>query len=305
MDARVWLGPDRPPQLVAEVERAGGSLVPIEEANAIIWTSRDHESAIDQLRGVLHPQIRWVQLDSAGVERWIEAGLLDRERVWTAAQGAYASMCAEHAVALVLAAAKRLPQLARRTSWSELRGERLEGKTIGIVGAGAIGREMIARLAPFGVRVLALTRSGRPVEGADRSLGPNGLDEVLGESEYIVLAAPLTAETQRLIGTRELALIGPSGWLVNVSRGGLVDTAALVAALEEGRLAGACLDVTDPEPLPPGHPLWALPNVFVTPHVANSPEELYRSLANRVAENVRRFAAGRELLGVIDPKLGY
>lgn len=304
MDVLVWVGPDRPPPLLAAIERAGGSLAPIDEANAIVWTRSDR-GAIRRLRGVLHPGIRWVQLDGAGIERWLEAGLVDRDRLWTAAKGAYGTMCAEHAVALVLAAAKRLPELARRTTWSKLEGDRLEGKTVGVVGAGGIGREVIARLAPFGVRVLASTRTGRPVEGAARALGPGDLDEILDASDYVVLAAPLTAETRRLIGARELSLIGPDGWLVNVSRGALVDTAALVAALAERRLGGACLDVTDPEPLPPGHPLWSLPNALVTPHVANTREEADAALAARVAENVRRFVAGRELLGVVDPELGY
>ena len=307
MDARIWLGPDRPAQVVAAVERGGGSLVPLSDANAIVWLSRDHVRFDDlhPIRRALKPEIRWIQLDSAGVERWFEAGLVDRDRVWTGAQGAYGAICAEHVVALVLAAAKRLPQLARQTSWSELGGERLGSKTVGIVGAGGIGRETIVRLAAFGVQTVALTRSGRLVEGADRSVGPDGLHELLGQSDYVVLAAPLTGETTRLIGAPELELIGRHGWLINVSRGALVDTDALVAALDSGAIAGACLDVTDPEPLPSGHPLWTLPNVLVTPHVANTWEMLVESFAERVAENVRRFSAGRELLGVIDPELGY
>ena len=307
MDARVWLGPDRPVELVEAVMGGGGSLVDVEDANAIVFASRDHggEEAVTAMRRALHPGVRWVQVDSAGVEAWIEAGLVDRDRAWTGAQGSYAAMCAEHVVALVLAACKRLAQHARATAWSDLCGERLEGKTVGIVGAGGIGRETIARLAPFGVTTLALTRSGRDVPGAARSLGPGGLDELLAASDYVVLAAPLTADTERLIGARELERIGPSGWLVNVSRGALVDTDALVEALRAGRLGGACLDVTDPEPLPDGHPLWTRPGVLITPHVANTWAVLYASLAERVRENVERFAAGRELAGLIGPERGY
>jgi phosphoglycerate dehydrogenase-like enzyme len=120
-----------------------------------------------------------------------------------------------------------------------------------------------------------------------------------------VLAAPLTDQTRGLIGERELDLIGPDGWLVNVARGPIVQTDALVAALREERLGGACLDVTDPEPLPDGHPLWDFENVLVTPHVANPPDLEIDLLAARVAENVRRFAAGQSLTGQIDPGLGY
>ncbi len=214
---------------------------------------------------------------------------------------------AEHAVLLVLAAARHLPQAARATEWRhrDLGGERLAGRTVGIVGAGAIGRETIARLRPFGVRILAQTRSGREVAGADRSLGAAELEDLLRESDFVVLAAPLTPETRGLVGERELELLGPDGWLVNVGRGPLVDTDALVRALEAGRLGGACLDVTDPEPLPPDHPLWRFPNVLVTPHVANpigTTDELY---ARVIEENVRRFREGRDLLGEIDPRRGY
>ena len=246
-----------------------------------------------------------MQLDSAGVERWLQAGLIDGTRAWTGAQVVFAADVAEHVVAFLLAAARRLPQAARKQEWAELGGDRFAGRTVGIVGAGGIGGETITRLGPFGVRILALTRSGRDVTGADRSLGPDGLDELLAESDYVVLAVPLTESTRGLIGRRELELIGPDGWLVNVGRGALVDTDALVAALAEGRIAGACLDVTDPEPLPAGHPLWTFENVLVTPHVANPPGTIYEPLAERVAENVRRFREGRELVGVIDPERGY
>jgi phosphoglycerate dehydrogenase-like enzyme len=254
---------------------------------------------------VLHPSIEWVQLESAGVDRWLEDGLVDRERRWTAVHAVYAPDVAEHAVAFLLAAARRLPQAARRSEWRSLDAEPLAGRTVGLVGAGAIGRETIARLRPFGVRVLALTRSGRAVEGAERSFGSEGLDELLRASDHVVLALPLTPQTRRLIGERELELIGPSGWLVNVGRGPLVDTDALVRALAGRRIGGACLDVTDPEPLPAGHPLWRFDNVLVTPHVANPPGTIYEPLARLVEENVRRFAAGRELLGEIDPERGY
>jgi phosphoglycerate dehydrogenase-like enzyme len=246
-----------------------------------------------------------VQLDAAGVDRWLDERLVDRDRRWTAVHAVYAPDVAEHAVAFVLAAARRFPQAARRTEWRELDAEPLAGRTVGLVGAGAIGRETIARLRPFGVRLLAVTRSGRAVEGVDRSLGADGLAELLAASDHVVLAVPLTPATRGLIGERELDLLGPRGWLVNVGRGRLVDTDALVRALDAGRIGGACLDVTDPEPLPPNHPLWRFENVLVTPHVANPPGTIYEPLARLVEENVRRFTGGRDLLGEIDPERGY
>jgi D-3-phosphoglycerate dehydrogenase len=301
--ARVWLGPDEPRELADAIERAGGSVVRLEDANAIVWTSEEHRPAA--IRDYLHGDIEWVQLDSAGVEDWIENGLIDRERTWTAAQGVYAADVAEHVLALILAAARRLGEAARRTRWRRIDGDRVAGRTVGIVGAGGIGRETIKRIRPFGVHVVAMTRSGRRVPEADRSLAADALDEVLAESDYVVLSAPLTVATRRMIGSRELALMRPDAWLVNVARGALVDTDALVAAVAEGRIGGACLDVTDPEPLPDGHPLWDFDNVLITPHVANPPHERFTPLAERVAENVTRFREERPLVGVVDLERAY
>ena len=300
----VWLGPGRHPLLVEAIERGGGVVAAApNEASAIVW----HAGAPEAIASVLHDGVTWVQLDAAGVDRWLELGLVDRVRRWTAVHEVYAPDAAEHVAALVLAAARRLPQAARAGEWRphEVGGDRLAGRTVGIAGAGAIGRETIARLRPFGVRVLALTSSGRRVPGADRSLAADALHDLLAESDYVVLALPLTRETRGVVAARELELIGPEGWLVNVGRGALVDTDALVRALEAGRVGGACLDVTDPEPLPPDHPLWGFDNVLVTPHVANPPGTTEGPFARLVEENVRRFREGRELLGEIDPARGY
>jgi phosphoglycerate dehydrogenase-like enzyme len=302
-DPRVWVGPERNEAIAAAVEGGGGSVAARpEDANAFVWLSWRRAAEIE---GVLHDGVRWVQLPWAGVDRWLSAGLLDDRRLWTGAQGVYADDVAEHVLAFLLAAARRLPQAAKRRTWVREEGSRLAGATVGIVGAGGIGAAVIERLAPFGARVLALTHSGRGIAGADRSLAADALDELLRESDYVVLALPLTEESRGLIGSRELDLIGPEGWLLNVARGAIVQTDALVAALQDGRIAGACLDVTEPEPLPEGHPLWDLESVLVTPHVANPPHLEIRALAGRVEENVRRFAAGDDLLGRIDVARGY
>jgi phosphoglycerate dehydrogenase-like enzyme len=306
--ARVWLAPDAPAALAEAVLRGGGEVVPAEEANAVVWYAHSvGPEQVSLMRSLLRDPVRWVQIDSAGVEGWFAHGVVDDARVWTSAAGAYAVAVAEHVVALLLASTKRLAQCARAGRWNrdELEGVPLAGSTVGIVGAGGIGREAIKRLAPFDVRILALTRSGAPVPGADRSFGPDGLHELLTESDFVVLGAPLTPETRGLIGARELDLLGPAGVLVNVARGALVDTDAVVAALREGRLGGALLDVTDPEPLPDGHPLWSEPRALITPHVANTRAQLDVAFARRVEENVRRFRAGEELLGVMDPSAGY
>ena len=169
-----------------------------------------------------------------------------------------------------------------------------------IVGAGGIGRALIELLEPLRVEVLAVTRRGR-----DGTIPADRLGEVWPRAHHVVIAAPATGATRHLVGAEELSAMREDAWLVNVARGSLVDTDALVAALAAGEIAGAALDVTDPEPLPDGHPLWHEPRALITPHVANPDATLRRYLAELVRENVARFAAGEELLSRIDLDAGY
>jgi D-3-phosphoglycerate dehydrogenase len=257
----------------------------------------------------LPPTVRWVQLPGAGIEAYLARGLLDNQRVWTSAAGAYARTVAEHAVALLLAGLRGLVIAAHQTSWQRpmvsagITG--LVGSTVAVVGAGAIGRRVIELIEPFDASVIAVTRSGRSVPGAVRSLGFVDLKQLWGEVDHVVLAAPSTAQTHRMIDKTVLAQLRPTSWIVNVGRGELVATDDLVDALHAGKIAGAALDVTDPEPLPDGHILWSTPGVLISPHCANPPEHLARELAWRVAENLRRFLSGRELIGIVNIDAGY
>lgn len=297
----MWLGPDRPPALLGSLERAGVLSSSPQDANVFVWTQGP-----GCIAEFLHPGVAWVQLISAGTEGWVAAGELDRARTWTNASGAFGERVAEHVLALLLAAAKNLSAAIRAHEWQDtLESTVIRGSTVGLVGAGAIGRATLTLLRPFGVRCVALTRSGRDVPDADLSLAAGELDELLKISDFVVLAAPLTDATTALIGAREIALIGPSGYLINVARGALVDTKALVEALEHRRIAGACLDVTDPEPLPEDHPLWRMANVVVTPHIANPASSHFEALAPLVMENIVRFGRGDPLRGVIDARRGY
>jgi phosphoglycerate dehydrogenase-like enzyme len=300
IEPRVWVWP-RSELLESAVISGGGSVVPIAQANAIVCTGDD----VELLRRSILPDVRWVQLGAAGIEMWFGAGLMSRDVVWTAAKGVYARPIAEHSLALILAAARGLPERARARTWGPTGGRLIAGATVGVIGAGGIGAELIDLLAPLGVRTIALTRDGRTVPNADVSVGPSALSSLLEQSDYVVLAAALTAETAGVISAASLACMRPDAWLVNIARGGLVDTEALVTALRAGTIGGAALDVTDPEPLPDGHILWTLPNVLITPHVASTPALGAPFLALRVEENVRRFGHGRELLGVVDQGLGY
>nr|WP_218885781.1 D-isomer specific 2-hydroxyacid dehydrogenase family protein [Kineococcus aurantiacus] len=289
--------------LTEAVERGGGEVVALADAEALVVVG-GHGDLPE-----LHDGIRWVQLPSAGIESWVEAGVLDAGRTWTSATGAYSSSVAEGAVALLLAGVRGIGRAARATSWDNeaLDGVQstLRGSTIAIVGAGGIGRAMVPAFLGLGARVLAVTRRGLPVEGAYETWAADRVGEVFAEADHVVLAAPATSETKALVGAAELAALGPRGWLVNIARGSLVDTGALVEALRDGTIAGAALDVTDPEPLPDGHPLWSAPNAIVTPHSTNPSTLRVPLLAERVTENVRRFAAGEELLGLVDLSRGY
>jgi phosphoglycerate dehydrogenase-like enzyme len=274
----------------------------MEDAAAVIWYGGQPR----EFAALARPGIRWVQLPNAGVEPWIEANVVTGDRVFTSAAGCYAPSVAEHTLALLLTAARGLHELTRAQTWTHRpTPSTLRGSTVAIVGCGGIGRALITMLLPLGVRVLALTRSGRQVPGAHLSAGPDGLHDMLRQADYVVLAAPATSETRSMIGANELSIMKRTGWLVNVGRGSLINTDALVSALRAGQIGGAALDVTDPEPLPDGHPLWTERTAIITSHSANSESLLLPELAKRVRDNTSRFLAGRPLVGVVDLAIGY
>jgi phosphoglycerate dehydrogenase-like enzyme len=265
------------------------------------------EEAVEELRAVLkdHPDISWVQLPSAGVELMVEAGVIDRDRQWTSAKGAYAEPVAEHALALLLAGLRQLPQRARARSWGEPGGMSLFDQPVALVGAGGVAGALLRMLEPFRAPVTVVRQRAEPLAGAQRTVGVDRLAEVLAGARAVVLATALTPRTRHLIGKPELEAMGQDAWLVNVARGAVVDTEALVEALRSGRIGGAALDVTDPEPLPAGHPLWELSNCLITPHTADTEEMTRPLLAARIVENVRRLATGQAMVGRVDPDLGY
>ena len=298
---RVHVGPDPDEPLLAAVRRGGGRPVPrAADADALVWTGGDAGA----LARLLHPGIGWVQLPSAGVERELAAGLVDGSRVWTSAAGAYAGQVAEHAVALLLGCVHRLHRHARAQGWQRQPYRPLTASTVSVLGAGGTGARIAGLLAALGTRVVAVTRDGRAVPGAARGATLADVAAWTG-ADHVVAVLPSTPATRGVLGADTLARLPAHGCVVNVGRGDAVDLAALLALLDAGRLGAAGLDVTDPEPLPAGHPAWTHPGVLVTSHSANPPEALARSLADRVAENVRRRGDGRPLLGRIDPDRGY
>jgi len=262
-------------------------------------------------------RLRWVHFMWAGVEGQLTPRALEGSFTITNSAGVFGVPMAEHALAMMLCFARGLHVCLRRSPeqlWHRPGGRRsvtegmreLAGATLGILGYGGIGRETAQRARAFGMRIVALRR--RPERGAqfaDVVLGPDGLDELLRESDYLLISCPLTPETRGMIGARELALMKPEAVLVNLARGGIVHEHALVAALREGRIRGAALDVTEQEPLPPDSPLWGMENVLITPHVAGTSPRTSRRQFELLRDNMRRFVAGEPLLNVVDRAAGY
>jgi phosphoglycerate dehydrogenase-like enzyme len=301
---RVAIVPRDKDDLHRDVAASGGQVVEPAEADAIIYTDARDPSALTQVLD--ESPARWIQLPFAGIEPFFDAGVVDSDHTWTCAKGIYGPSTAEHALTLMLAAARKIPHYARATAWVQLGGERmLKEANVVLVGTGGIGRALLSMLRPLGPRVVAVNRSGTPMEGAAATEKVGRLGTLVGDADFVVLAAALTKDTRRLVNRGLLDRLSSNAWIVNVGRGGLVDTDALVHALERGAIGGAALDVTDPEPLPDDHPLWRLENALITPHVANTWDMALPELRALVRRNVERFAAGRPLEGLVDPSLGY
>jgi len=305
---RLLVTPGQPAYIVDAVTRGGGVVASEgEDVDGLIWLVYGADGLSEVLTA--HPGLRWVQLPMAGIERMFEAGIIaewHRNGVaWTCAKGSFAEPVAEHALSLALAGLRTLPERARAHSWGAPAGISLYDAPVTVLGGGGISRELLRLLAPFRVEATVLRRTAQPVEGAARTVTPDELHDVLPGALVVFVALALSPQTVHIIGEPELALMGPETWVVNVARGRHVDTDALVEALRQRRIGGAALDVTDPEPLPDGHPLWALPNCIITPHSADTEEMVKPMLAARIRENVERFAAGLPLIGTVDPVAGY
>lgn len=275
------------------------------------------------------PGLRWIQFHLAGIEEHLEHPILRQVKVQaTTLSGANAPQVAEHALALMLALGHHVPEMVAdqsRSQWATQRSSRyipkeLINSTVGIIGYGSVGQRIARMLQSFGVTILASKRDLLKTESADYQVDGQGDPEaalprrlypgkavrsLLKECDYVVVTVPLTAETRGMLGAQQLAAMKPGAILVDVSRGGVVDQEALIAALEKGQLAAAGLDVFTEEPLPADSPLWGMPNVLISPHVAGlSPRYIERAFT-LFKENLRRYIAGEELLNKIDLERGY
>lgn len=295
---------------VDAVIAGGGKVAELSaDTRGIVWLSeRRGAELLDILND--NPQLSWVQLPWAGVDAF--ANVLSRfatttTPLWTSAKGAYSEPVAEHALALTLAVLRQLPQKSRGTSWARPKlGLSLYGMNVVIIGAGGVALETIRLLSVFDVRITVVRRSATDLAGVDRTVQSSELMTVLPDADVVIIAAAATGETAQLIGAPELAAMKPTAALINIARGALIDTDALVASLAAGHLYGAALDVTDPEPLPDGHPLWAEPRCIITSHTADTPEMTAPLLAERIRLNVSAFVSGDgRFVGVVDLEAGY
>jgi phosphoglycerate dehydrogenase-like enzyme len=294
--------------VVAAVLGAGGEVRPLDDVTrGLVWTAASGAGDLDAVLAA-HPHIAWVQLPWAGVDAFADVLHRHRDdgRTWTSAKGAYAQPVAEHALMLALAVLREVPHRVRANRWEvDERGRTLFGAEVVVVGAGGIATELLRLLAPFDVRTTVVRRRDEPVADATRTMTEAGLGDALARADVVFVAAALTEASRGLIGADEFERMPRGAVLVNVARGAVVDTDALVGALGTGKLGGAGLDVTDPEPLPAGHPLWSSPNCLITPHVADTEEMVVPLFAERVARNVRAFLDGVPLEGRIDLHAGY
>ena len=259
-------------------------------------------------------RLRWVQSPAAGVGSLMFPELLASAVVLTSARGIRARSIAEHVLGVTIALARRLPavlraQTAHRWAQEEIEtvARTLQGQRMGIVGLGAIGLAVVKIAAPFGFRISAVRRrAGEPrPDGVEEVWTPERLPDLLAQSDVVVLAAPHTPDTRRLIGRAQIDQMTRGALLVNVARGKLVDDEAVIAALRDGRLGGAALDVFSQEPLEPSSPYWDLPNVIVTPHTSGAMTDYWTPLVALFAANLHRFEKGEPLLNVVDKVAGY
>ncbi|MFC1918763.1 D-2-hydroxyacid dehydrogenase [Chloroflexota bacterium] len=257
------------------------------------------------------PKLKWIQVTSAGANRFLDKDMVESPVILTNTSGIHAIPISEFVLGLMLMFVKQVPflfQTKQEKQWKRFPSAVLRSKTVGIIGLGSIGKE-VARLAKaFGMRVLAIRRSAKTAGRAryvDVLLPQNQLRPLLEESDFVVLSPPLTPETANLIGEKELQTMKPTAYLINIARGGIVDEEALIHAIEDKWIAGAGLDVFATEPLPADSKLWELPNLVLSPHISGSMEG-YNQQANKVfLENLTRYLNGNKLFNMVNKKKGY
>jgi phosphoglycerate dehydrogenase-like enzyme len=286
------------------VVSGGGQVAPLsKEVKALIWTDY---SAPELLSTTLaeNPQIEWVQLPFAGVDAFSE--ILTAPVRFTSAKGSYKEPVAEHALALALALGRKLPVRVKATSWGKREAVSFYDSNVLLIGAGGITQELIGMLKPFRAKISVCRNQAEvQVPGASEVFGLSSLSQKISDADLVVVACALTNKTRGLFNFELFSKMKTTAYLVNVARGPIVNTADLLTALDQGLLAGAAVDVTDPEPLPDGHPVFGRDDLIVTPHTADTKEIVERHFAIRVQHNVKAFLGQGPWIGQVDPERGY
>jgi phosphoglycerate dehydrogenase-like enzyme len=300
---QVAMEPKAFPEYLEAAAEAGAQVVPIDSTvKALIWLDYSQPKALAQLLDQ-NPQIEWVQLPFAGVDAF--ADIIQRPILFTSAKGSYREPVAEHALALSLAMMRVIPERVVTKTWGRQFADSLYDSNVLIFGGGGISQELLKLLAPFRANVTVIRKNPAAMNGATQTLGFDQLDAELPKADLVILAAALTRETRNLFDATKFGIMKQTAYLVNIARGPMVKTADLIGALNNDVIAGAAVDVTDPEPLPDGHPLWTAKNIIITPHTADTRKQVVRLFSDRIRENVRAYSQGKPLVGVVDPKLGY
>jgi phosphoglycerate dehydrogenase-like enzyme len=255
------------------------------------------------------PQLTWMHTCSAGFDQLLVPEIIERGLTVTRSAATHHIPISEWVIAYILTAAKRFPSLWKAQAehrWSPPDTDEVGGKTVGIVGAGAIGAEVAKRCTALGMRVIATKRTPADSPLYEMVMPADQLPTLLAESDYVVLACPLTTETRGMIGERELRLMKPTAFLMNIARGALIVDDDLVRALREGWIAGAFLDAFQEEPLPADSQLWDVENLFITPHASYISRHFLERSTREFAENLRRYVDGEQLRNTLrEPTLGY
>jgi D-2-hydroxyacid dehydrogenase (NADP+) len=309
----LWAGYPEPPRAEDESEEeAKERLEPILRETEVLLTNPIVPDDIADRA----PNLKWLQLTSAGVDRLLDAPVVRSNVTVTTASGIHATPISEYVIGAMLAFAKGFPKAFRaqgERAWRPFWPDELEDKTVGVLGVGAIGARVVNLAKALEMRVLALRRSAERrmtgeesgIAGVDEMLPPSDLPYLLAESDYVVVALPLTPDSRGLIGETEMWAMKPNAVIVNIGRGAIIDEAALVRALKEGWIAGAALDVFTQEPLSPESELWGLENVIVTPHISGGTPRYMERAVGLFCDNLRRYLVGEDLRNVVDPTRGY
>jgi phosphoglycerate dehydrogenase-like enzyme len=294
------------------VDRVPGATAELTDADRALWARAEVALAFEVPADLARvaPNLRWIQAINVGIDHLTDRGVAP-EVTMTNVSGISAASIAEFVLARLLQVWKRLPEIdaqQRERRWAHTAGRSAEGRTVAVIGLGAIGTEVARRCRAFGMSITGTRRSHRPGEthpDVDELLGPDDLLEALAVADVVVASLPGIAETENLFDAAAFAAMKPGAIFCNVGRGSLVDETAMIVALERGHLGAAIIDVAKNEPLPPDDPLWAAPNIYISPHCSASQDQYLDRVFDFFADNLGRYRRGEDLRNVVDPETGY